>query len=40
MIIPPIVSLLTRKAVPTGVDEKFSCYDEKKMVDVTDSLGK
>ncbi len=40
LILLPIVSLITRKTVPAGVDEKFSCYDAKKTVDVTDSLGK
>ncbi len=40
LVILPIVSLITKKTVPDGVDEKFSCYDVKKTVDVTDSLGK
>ncbi len=40
LIILPVVSLLTKKSIPEGVEEKFSCYDAKKTVDVTDSLGK
>lgn len=39
LIIVPIVSLLTQKTLPENVDEKFSCYDDTKVVGVTDSLG-
>ncbi len=37
LIIVPVVSLLTRK--PAGVEEKFSCYTKKILVDAKDSLG-
>ncbi len=40
LILLPIVSLITKKTVPATVEDKFSCYDAKKTVDVTDSLGK
>ncbi|MBE6677752.1 MAG: sodium:solute symporter [Ruminococcaceae bacterium] len=40
LIIVPVVSLLSRKTKPDGVDGMFSCYDETKTVGVTDSLGK
>jgi len=40
LVLVPVVSLLTKKTKPEGVDEIFSCYDETKVVDVTDSLGK
>ncbi|MBQ3196310.1 MAG: sodium:solute symporter [Clostridia bacterium] len=40
LIIVPVVSLLSRKTKPNGVDAMFSCYDATKTVGVTDSLGK
>ena len=40
LIIVPIVSLFTKKTVPEGTDEMFSCYEDTKTVTVTDSLGK
>ncbi len=40
LIIVPIVSALTQKTKPEGVEEIFSCYNDKKTVDITDSLGK
>lgn len=39
LIIVPVVSLITRKTRPNGVDAMFSCYDATKTVGVTDSLG-
>jgi len=39
LVFVPLVSLLTQKTLPGGVEEKFSCYRDKKTVDVTDSLG-
>ena len=40
LVIVPIVSLLTQKTKPQNTDEIFSCYDETKTVEITDSLGK
>ena len=40
LVIVPIVSILTKKTVPEGTDEMFSCYEDTKTVTVTDSLGK
>ena len=40
LVIVPIVSLLTKKTVPEGVDKMFECYNDTKTVTVTDSLGK
>ncbi len=39
LVLVPIVSLLTRKAKPDDVDEKFRCYEMTKVVEITDSLG-
>ncbi len=39
LIIVPIVSLLTRKTLPSDIDEKFSCYDAKVVTNKKDSLG-
>ncbi len=39
LILVPVVSLLTKKTKPANVNEKFACYDQTKLVDVTDSLG-
>ncbi len=39
MILVPIVSLLTQKTKPRGVDAMFTCYDKEVVTDVTDSLG-
>ena len=39
LIIVPIVSLITGKTRPKNVDAMFSCYDEVKTVEITDSLG-
>ena len=39
LIIVPLVSLLTKKTVQKNADEKFTCYDRKALVTVTDSLG-
>lgn len=40
LIIVPVVSLITRKAVPSSVEATFECYNDKKTVEITDSLGK
>lgn len=40
LIIVPIVSLLTQKTLPKNVEDMFSCYNDTKTVEVTDSLGK
>jgi SSS family solute:Na+ symporter len=40
LVIVPIVSALTQKTLPEGVEEKFSCYKESKTVDITANLGK
>ena len=39
LVIVPVVSLLTKSTKPATVEEKFSCYDQTKTVEVTDSLG-
>lgn len=39
LVLVPIVSLLTKKTKPDGVDEMFSCYDKQITTKVTDSLG-
>lgn len=40
LIIVPVVSLLTQKTIPEGVDGMFECYNSTKTVEITDSLGK
>ena len=40
LILVPIVSLLTRKTVPAGVEQMFSCYNDRTTVGITDNLGK
>ncbi len=39
LIIVPIVSLFTGKTRPKDVDKMFECYNDKKTVEITDSLG-
>ncbi len=39
LLIVPIVSLLTQKTLPSNIDEKFSCYDDKVVTNKKDSLG-
>ena len=39
LIIVPIVSLFTQKTLPSNIDEKFSCYDDKVVTNKKDSLG-
>ncbi len=39
LVLVPIVSALTKKTVPADVDRMFLCYEDKKTVDITDSLG-
>ena len=40
LVIVPLVSMLTKGSVPADVEEKFACYNDKKTVDITDSLGR
>lgn len=40
LILVPIVSLLSKKTTPNGVEQMFSCYKQVATVDVKDSLGK
>ena len=40
LILVPIVSLLSKKTAPDGVEQMFSCYKQVATVDVKDSLGK
>lgn len=40
LLIVPLVSLITPKSRPKNVDEMFSCYNDTKTVEITDSLGK
>ena len=39
LVLVPLVSLLTRKSRPNGVEEMFSCYDEKVVSSAKKSLG-
>ncbi len=39
LVLVPIVSALTQKSKPDGVDEMFSCYDEKVVSLAKESLG-
>ncbi len=39
LILVPVISLITAKHAPKSVDSVFECYNDKKTVDVTDSLG-
>ncbi len=39
LILVPIVSLLTQKTLPDGIEEKFSCYDAPVVTNKKDSLG-
>ncbi len=40
LVLVPLVSAFTQKTRPDGVEEIFACYNDKKTVDITDSLGK
>ena len=40
LIIVPIVSALSRKTVPAGVEQMFECYNDRTTVGITDNLGK
>ncbi len=40
LVLVPIVSWLTKNTLPNGVDDMFTCYNDTKTVEVTDSLGK
>lgn len=39
LIIVPVVSLITKKPAKAEVDEMFSCYDKKVVIETTKSLG-
>lgn len=39
LILVPIVSLFTKKTLPSNVEEKFSCYDVQVVTNMKDSLG-
>ena len=39
LILVPIVSALTQKTLPDGVDAIFECYNDTRTVEITDSLG-
>ena len=39
LVLVPLVSLLTRKSCPKGVEEMFACYDEKVVSTAKKSLG-
>ncbi len=39
LILVPVVSLLTQKTKPEGVEEMFACYQKEVVTDVTNSLG-
>ena len=39
LVLVPVISALTKQAIPADVDAMFTCYDTKKTVDITDSLG-
>lgn len=39
LILVPVISLLTQKKRPAGVDEMFGCYKKTVTTEVTDSLG-
>ena len=38
LVIVPVVSLLTRKTAPEGVDDMFACYEKEVTVSVMSSL--
>lgn len=40
LILVPVISLFTQKTKPENVDAIFECYNDKKTVEITDSLGK
>ena len=40
LIIVPIVSALSRKSIPAGVEQMFECYNDRTTVGITDNLGK
>jgi len=39
LVLVPLLSVFTQKTRPDGVEEQFACYNDKKTVDITDSLG-
>ncbi len=40
LILVPVISILTQKTCPNNVEQMFSCYNDTKTVEITDSLGK
>ena len=38
LIVVPLVSLLTKKTLPAQIEDKFSCYNKKVMVNVSEAL--
>ncbi len=40
LVLVPVVSLITKKSRPVGVDGMFACYEATKSVGITDSLGR
>ena len=38
LVIVPIISLLTQKSIPEGVNEMFSCYDKKVEVNMVTAI--
>ena len=38
LVIVPVVSLLTQKKVPSGVDTMFACYEKEVTVSIKTSL--
>ena len=40
LILVPIISLLTPKTAPAGVEKMFACYNREAIVNLKDSLGK
>ena len=39
LVIVPIVTALTRKAIPDNTEEIFSCYKPRRTVGIADNLG-
>ena len=39
LVLVPIVSLFTKRALPDGIEEKFSCYDKAVVTNQKVSLG-
>lgn len=39
IVLVPVVSLFTKKTLPSDIDEKFSCYDQKVVTSIKETLG-